>query len=584
MASITSSNACGRISSVDELALVLSEKVTARQSFDLTADITHIRPSPQINGNVELCIALRSRRNGSNAIIFRPLQKGEIPPKPGDRIRCKGYVKMSNRHAVALTTEPVTVISHGAPPSPVKLSIQKLLKGNYEYSFVKTSGTVYDARPSETNKRYLLLSIVDGDSIVEASSYITEEEALRCSELIGAKVDIEGVYSTDDGVRHHIGGNIKLAGFSSLKVLKPANEGDDTPPISKLDNCSADNIPLFVRHHVIGQVIATMDSRVLLMTQEGKYVCAELIGGTMPAYGSTIKATGFPTTDLVNVNLVKATWEAAECITREEQPATAVKASMLNVNQIGYGLSAFHGKRVSISGKVFTPIDGRHHQDIIYIVSDGLPFKIYAPFNEAAGIEDGSTVEITGTCMIDSESWHKRETTPKIYGFVIVTRSIGDIRIISRPPWWNFNRLLVVVGTLLIAIVGTIIWNRQLSKLAEQRGKELLKAQLANARSQMKILERTRLAVELHDSIAQDLTGVSMELTTAELLGEGAPTEMRAHLDAATHALKACREELRNYIWDLRSNVLEESTLSKAILRSLKCQDGKMQDPSRNAT
>ena len=76
-------------------------------------------------------------------------------------------------------------------------------------------------------------------------------------------------------------------------------------------------------------------------------------------------------------------------------------------------------------------------------------------------------------------------------------------------------------------------------------------------------------AVELHDSVAQNLTAVAMELETARQFQDGAPREMLDHLGIAWRTLKSCREELRNCLWDLRSQALEEPDMETAVRRTL---------------
>ena len=82
-------------------------------------------------------------------------------------------------------------------------------------------------------------------------------------------------------------------------------------------------------------------------------------------------------------------------------------------------------------------------------------------------------------------------------------------------------------------------------------------------------MERTRLAVELHDSVAQSLTAVSMEIAAANELRGDAPADMMDHLNVAERTLKSCRDELRNCLWDLRNQALDENDMNKAILRTL---------------
>ncbi|MBQ6247071.1 MAG: sensor histidine kinase, partial [Kiritimatiellae bacterium] len=106
--------------------------------------------------------------------------------------------------------------------------------------------------------------------------------------------------------------------------------------------------------------------------------------------------------------------------------------------------------------------------------------------------------------------------------------------------------------------------------IAERRGRALLREQLDGAKNRLKVAERTRLAVELHDSLSQSLTGVSFEIKTAlNLVADDAEAAVR-HLGLASKTLLFCRNELRNCIWELRSQALEARRMDDAIRQTLR--------------
>ena len=105
--------------------------------------------------------------------------------------------------------------------------------------------------------------------------------------------------------------------------------------------------------------------------------------------------------------------------------------------------------------------------------------------------------------------------------------------------------------------------------MAERRGRALLKGELENAKSKLQVEERTRLAVELHDSLSQTLTGVSMEIAAADDLKGDAPADMVMHLSRAGRVLKSCRAELKNCLYDLRSTALDEPDMTSAVRLTL---------------
>ena len=179
----------------------------------------------------------------------------------------------------------------------------------------------------------------------------------------------------------------------------------------------------------------------------------------------------------------------------------------------------------------------------------------------------GYEIEVSGVCCAQFE--HPIPGSfPSFCGFTIYPRVPEDLVILRRPPWWTPLRLATVIGFLLAALVAILVWNRTLHRLSERRGRELAREQLRHATSELKVEERTRLAVELHDSISQTLTGVALQIDAAQ--GSAAsPSAAGRFLDTARAMLASCRQELRCCIWDLKSRTFDESDMTEAVTRTL---------------
>ena len=134
------------------------------------------------------------------------------------------------------------------------------------------------------------------------------------------------------------------------------------------------------------------------------------------------------------------------------------------------------------------------------------------------------------------------------------------------------RRGFMIAGAVLL-LIG--IWNLALRRIAEKRGQELAGETIARATSDLKVYERTRLAVELHDSLAQTLTGIALELATAEVTDDSDPKMIKQHLGIAARALRSCRMELRNSLWDLRHETLENDDMEATILKTIQPHRGK---------
>src|ERR1700733_1031501 len=109
--------------------------------------------------------------------------------------------------------------------------------------------------------------------------------------------------------------------------------------------------------------------------------------------------------------------------------------------------------------------------------------------------------------------------------------------------------------------------NRRLEgTIAENEG--LQRPLLAQARETGVVDERRRMAREIHDTLAQELTGIVTQLQAAEQAASrtpGDPTGWRRHVDAATRLARESLTEARRSVDALRPAPLEGCRLSEAL-------------------
>ena len=143
----------------------------------------------------------------------------------------------------------------------------------------------------------------------------------------------------------------------------------------------------------------------------------------------------------------------------------------------------------------------------------------------------------------------------------MILRSLEDVRVVSRPPYWNNSRLLwllMAVGGAGLLIGG---WAYTLRRRVARQA-ELIERHTVE---RVTLEERQRIARELHDTLEQELLGVSMlvDTTSTQMKTGSAPAE--ATLDLARVLLAHSREESRSTIRDLRSVTLEQLGLASAL-------------------
>jgi ligand-binding sensor domain-containing protein/signal transduction histidine kinase len=107
---------------------------------------------------------------------------------------------------------------------------------------------------------------------------------------------------------------------------------------------------------------------------------------------------------------------------------------------------------------------------------------------------------------------------------------------------------LVVVG------LGLIGWQLYALRLRQVR-----------ARYGAVLQERNRIAREIHDNLAQEILGISVQLEIVARTLATAPDAARTHLDRARALVRSSVAEARRYVWDLRSQSLDERDLPAAL-------------------
>ena len=476
----------------------------------------------------------------------------------GDYIHVTGQTVVDHRNMNATRCESVSVLHHGTPPPPVHASGDDILSGKADFRIVTLRGTVSDAFRDDIDERYVILIVSDGSDgiLVPMRTGTTTDADIRS--YIGAEVSVTGLCDPQPQTSRRRARHILMPSTeNSVKVIRRADSDPfAVPDIQTLELERPSRISSRDRHKVSGKVLAVWQGDTfLLKTANGTLCRVRLSSQPPPTCGDCVEAVGFPETDLYRINLSRAVWRKADDSPIAVPDAVSVLASDLVTTSRGinfYDISK-HGAVVRISGLVRSVPDRDDSDGLLYLESDRQVLRIDASACPAAldGVTIGCTVDATGVCAFDTQSW-RGNAFPRIDGVRIVVRFPGDIVVTSRPSWWTVGRLLALVGLLTLAMAAIVVWN-------------LVQRHLAAVR----LADRTRLAVELHDSMSQNLSSVSLQVDAARELIDGSLQKAKHRLDIASKTIDSCRNELRNCIRDLRDNTLGTDDLSAAIRKAL---------------
>jgi len=94
--------------------------------------------------------------------------------------------------------------------------------------------------------------------------------------------------------------------------------------------------------------------------------------------------------------------------------------------------------------------------------------------------------------------------------------------------------------------------------------------------------ERTRLAREIHDTLAQQLTGIVLELEAADtLLNRGSERRAKSSVERARELARGALQEARSSVWNLRPAPLSASGLVAAIGHEVEAWEERTGIPAR---
>ena len=571
LAAVAATNAAV-IHTADGLSVSVYDRAEVGRGFAITATLIH---ASSIHDGMKYNVADSS---GAAIVETKNFARFLPEPAPGDMLCASGFIDFgcnSLREYAHCTN--IAVIAHGPPPKPVETTCARLLAGELDFQLVKITADIRDVVHDEIDPKFAFVVLAGEQATIPMD--IAPDRLLKIfgeTNPIGAKLEIVGICTASPlAGRRQFGRLLTPSGPDAIRIVEPPpSDPFDAPELGEFRRLQPEQIASLGRHRVTGTVVAIERRRLLIVrTEANKIHNVMLAYDTPPPCGARITAVGFPNTDLYRINLAHAIWrsEPGAAAPREE----AVR--LVDMRRLIYDASGrrridakYHGRAIRLAGTVraLRFADG---EGDLNVECDGHLVDVDASACSSAldGLEPGCKVEVSGVGATETEKWSPETVFPCITGITLVMRGPEDIRVTARPPWWTPGRLLAAIGVLLAAIVGILAWNMMLRRASERRGRELAAERVAHVESELKVYERTRLAVELHDALSQNLAGISFEIDAAERLSLSDGQGAQRHLAVASRSLDSCRAELKNCIWDLRNNALEDVDMDTAIRRTL---------------
>ena len=501
-----------------------------------------------------------------------PSWKGN-PPLVGSLVEVTG-VTGAGGYAPVVRVQSYKILGQAPLPVARPVTANQLLTGRFDSRRVEISGVV---RHVISHDRVESFALELAGEFGRVSAFALDAGGMAPADLIDAEVTVRAVCFPFFNERAQVAGvRLEMTSAREIEITRPPAAEPFATPLSNMERLQpfSPEGTSFHRQRVRGTVTLVNPGNYLYLQEGDHAVRVNLAEQTDVAVGDVIDAVGFPG---VRVRFVE--WQRAiirKAGTAPVPEPVAIKPDLILVPATRIEERAkndWDGRLVSISGrleKVETMINGTRQ---LFMDCDGHVVTALLDWPTAGAHVDamrpGSTVTTTGICVVDySATWPTLDYAVPI-GLSLLPRSGNDVYVLQAASWWTPQRLRFALATILVILLAALAWGRSLRREVARRSTALASETRARRDAEVEfdatLRERERMAVDLHDTVEQALTGVSYQLVVAEALHLSEPPRSRKHLDLAKQLLAQSREEVRRSVWNLRAQALNGRNLAEVL-------------------
>ena len=471
----------------------------------------------------------------------------------GTQVEIEGRTEVGGFGPI-VQAEVVRAIGPGTLPPAAPATFEELYSARFQGRRVELTGIVRGQRVNpEFGLGWLALEIATGSGRVTVN---VTHEITGHPELLDARIRVCGVNLPGSDARQQSSQPMLYAHtLADVEILAPAQPEPFAQPPVALDQILRRANPSGGGHRirVRGAVTAVRPGGAFFLQDETRGLQIFLRDATFPQTGEIVDVVGFPEPGGFSPVLRDADWRP----TGEKMIPRPLA--------IRHSEAAQHdGRLVTVRAQLASIAAGENETLLMLETGQGR-FHAHVPDATAQSWRAGSELQITGVCCVEAGDWESRVAGRQPREFSLFARGAEDIQVVRSAPFWTATRVawaLVAVG---LALGGALGWvwlqaRRRLREAASTR-------EAARSQFEAIIAERTRMAREIHDTLAQGFTGISAQLEVLNDRLSDLPPATRRHLDLARELVRSSLAEARRTVWNLRAQTLEENGLPGALTR-----------------
>jgi signal transduction histidine kinase len=475
------------------------------------------------------------------------------PPLPqvGDEIELTSKTRMG-LYLPGLNHTKFRVLGTRELPPGIPVQYDDLHFGRFHYERVTVEGVIRSIAPASGDRTLLRLAM--GSRVIEVHVEAPPPER----PLVDHRVSITGLAAGQINAprRQLVQPSLRVVNWSEVKVLAAGPLAADVPQVSAEELLAFRMSGLGQQRVRISGVVSAAFGEEQVFLQQGEMAFAVRFGQPVEvAAGDRIAVVGFPSMERFSASVVDA-----ELLAREPgRPPPPLDIDSLD----------------ELYGKTGDPHPGRHDGQLIRVsvtVRDAFKSEegttllvqggartIQARVPEGTILPaPGASARVTGICQVEtSVPGAGFQSRPALVSIRVA--SPAGVEVLRTPPWWTARRLSLMLaglaGVTLLAGLWIAVLRRQV-----RRQTAALRHRIE---TEAAFEERQRIAREFHDTLEQELAGVTLRLDA--LATRISDEKGKGLVTASRNLVSRIQVETRDLISDLRDAAETAGDLMAAL-------------------
>lgn len=485
--------------------------------------------------------------SGSIFVEIDEALRPAIPPNPGDRVRLTGKI-MPGNFLPQIGLDKLEILGSGPVPMPRIVSVSELMQPAADCEWVEFGAVLQGTTLDRFGGLFFDLT-ADGYPL---SAHVSRGEKFATPpwDLLQRKVRIRCVVSTTfNQERQMCGRRLFIPRLSDIQVEGPVlTEGGIPLRLTSEMLIVTASTAQMIR---LEGTVTMVDPGVGLIVRD--QAGSALVRTAQPlevSAGDRVEARGFPSMAAFRPNL------QATVVRRlaDGKPAAPVPFSPKAPLP-----SRFQHELVTLDVTVIDVTRTRDGTALLCATGSGDRFEARLAGNLPDHISPAARARLTGICGLIDPGPRARSSDAQSWQLAL--RSPEDAMVLKAAPWLTARRAAWLLGGFAAAAGLIGLWVLILRRQVRAQS-DLIRHQTFREAT---LEERQRIARELHDTLEQDLMGLTLLLDgTAQHL-KNEPPAATEQLTLARKLLRRSREESHSTIRDLRSVALDQLGLSGAM-------------------